>query len=131
MNPARLNLAGSLRESVVDTLREVLTAQAPHWASLRDALGPVPADVAWLAENGEEEDKEDKMEAVIISMSRADLKASITKQPDVQASGEPLQTPAVEEQVAVGEEQLRPPSGERQGVTAAEEPLSAAEETPK
>ncbi len=65
-----------MKDGVVDTLREVLTAQAPYWRSLQSAILPVPAEVAWLAHKKDEENVEEKLEGLTISMSRAELKAS-------------------------------------------------------
>jgi hypothetical protein len=73
----RLNLKGSLRESVVDTLREVVSIQAPYWPALRAATQPVPAEVSWLQEQLEQKEEEE-LAGLIISMSRAELKASVS-----------------------------------------------------
>ena len=106
----RLNLSGEVREGVVDTLREVVSAQAPYWRSLADANLPVPADVAWLPDKevGEVGVTDRAVEALTISMSRADLKASVSKKSTVSVAE------------AVGGGETAAPSDEKQLVPAAE-----------
>jgi hypothetical protein len=140
-----LQLSGEVREGVADTLREVLAAQAPYWRSLWGAALPVPADVAWLPDHEEEEGKvtEKDVEALTISMSRADLKAFENKQsrageeggdkslvsaaekPMIPAAGEPLVPAAVESGVPADGEPLVP-AAEKPLVPAAEKPLVSA-----
>jgi hypothetical protein len=139
-----------VREGVADTLREVLAAQAPYWRSLWGAALPVPADVAWLPDHEEEEGKvtEKDVEALTISMSRADLKAFENKQsrageeggdkslapaaekPLIPAAGEPLPVPAVVESVVPAAGEPLVPAAEKPLVPAAEKPLVPDAEKP-
>jgi hypothetical protein len=141
--PPRLQLSGEVREGVADTLREVLAAQAPYWRSLWGAALPVPADVAWLPDH-EEKVLEKDVEALTISMSRADLKAFENKQsmageeggdkslapaaekPLIPAAGEPLPVPAVVESVVPAAGEPLVPAAEKSLVPAAEKPLVPA-----
>ncbi len=127
---------------MADTLREVLAAQAPHWRSLWGAAIPVPADVAWLPDH-EEKVTEKDVEALTISMSRADLKAfeikqsrageeggdkslvSAAEKPMISAGGEPLEPAVVESVVPAAGEPLVP-AAEKPLVPAAEKPLVSA-----
>jgi hypothetical protein len=140
-----------VREGVADTLREVLAAQAPHWRSLWGAALPVPADVAWLPDHKEEEEEkvvtEKEVEALTISMSRAELKACETKlsrageeggdkslvsaaeKPMISAGGEPLEPAVVESVVPAAGEPLVP-AAEKPLVPAAEKPLVPDAEKP-
>ncbi len=113
---------------MADTLREVLAAQAPHWRSLWGAALPVPADVAWLPDHEEEEEKvatEKDVEALTISMSRADLKAFENKQSLVPAAEKPLVPAAGDHLVPAVVESVVPAAGEPL-VPAAEKPLVPA-----
>ncbi len=135
---------------MADTLREVLAAQAPYWRSLWGAALPVPADVAWLPDHEEEAGKvatEKDVEALTISMSRADLKAFENKQSRageeggdkslasaaentmIPAAGETLVPAAVEPVVPAAGEPLVP-AAEKPLVPTAEKPLVPTTEKP-
>ena len=119
---------------MADTLREVLSAQAPHWRSLWGAALPVPADVAWLPDHEEEEGKvatEKDVEALTISMSRADLKAFENKQSRAgEEGGDKSLVPAAERPMIVAAGEPLVPSVVESVVNAAGEPLVPAAEKP-